>query len=252
MRLAERGILLFSSINDQAKVQTNVDLLAKSRAGVAESIGVLRPLLISEDAKFDGSNRDRRRGICADSVYRMGVFEGERDADARNSLRTAGYVQYDFFSTETGYSFLGTALGQKKILAVDGGFDKQGQYRSWSGNVASDTPVRHGDEVGVNFQYLHYDGEKMFLTIPDQNDLLLELAYYIHRVKFQPFAAVSSQNFGAAGSESKDLERYGSGANYYIRGQHLKWTLQYNRVVPRNSTAKPGNEMTMQLQLFYF
>lgn len=51
MRLAERGILLFSSINDQDKVQTNVDLLAKSRAGVAESIGVLRPFLISEDGR---------------------------------------------------------------------------------------------------------------------------------------------------------------------------------------------------------
>ena len=185
-------------------------------------------------------------------LYRMGMFEGERDADARNSLRTAGYLQYDFFSTETGYSFVGTALGQKKILAVDGGFDKQGRYRSWSGNVASDTPVRHGDEVGVNFQYIHYDGQQMFLAIPNQNDLLLELAYYLHRVKFQPFAAVSSQNFVGADAKSKDLERYGSGVNYYIRDQHLKWTLQYNRTVPRNSTTKPGNEMTMQLQLFYF
>jgi hypothetical protein len=194
------------------------------------------------------------RGFLLDDhlLYRMGMFDGERDSNARNSLRTAGYVQYDFFSTETGYSFVGTALGLKKILAVDGGFDKQGRYRSWSGNVASDTPVRHGDEVGVNFQYIHYDGENMFLTIPDQNDLLLELAYYIHRVKFQPFAAVSSQNFVAADSESKDLERYGSGVNYYIRGQHLKWTLQYNRIVPRNTATRPGNEMTMQLQLFYF
>lgn len=185
-------------------------------------------------------------------LYRLGAFEGERDAAARNSLRTAGYVQYDFFSTETGYSFVGTALGQKKILAVDGGFDKQGRYRSWSGNVASDTPVRHGDEIGVNFQYIHYDGASMFRTIPNQNDLLLELAYYIRCVKLQPFVAVSSQNFVAAGEQSKDVERYGSGINYYFRGQSLKWTLQYNRIVPRNATAKPGNEMTMQLQLFYF
>jgi len=194
------------------------------------------------------------RGFFLDDhlLYRMGMFDGERDANARNSLRTAGYVQYDFFSTETGYAFLGTALGQKKILAVDGGFDKQGRYRSWSGNVASDTPVHHGDEVGVNFQYIHYDGENMFLTIPNQNDLLLELAYYLHRVKFQPFVAVSSQNFVTSAEQSKDLERYGSGINYYIRGQHLKWTVQFNRIVPRNSTTRPSNEMTTQLQVFYF
>jgi len=185
-------------------------------------------------------------------LYRTGLFEGERDANARNSLRTAGYLQYDFFSTETGYAFLGTALGKKKILAVDGGFDKQGRYRSWSANIASDTPVRHGDEIGVNFQYIHYDGQKTFVAIPDQNNLLLELAYYAHKVKCQPFAAVSSQNFVAAETKSKDLERYGSGLHYYVRGQNLKWTLQFNRIVPRSSALKAGNEMTMELQLFYF
>ena len=185
-------------------------------------------------------------------LYRTGVYEGERGATAHNSLRTAGYVQYDFFDTETGYAFIGTALGKKRILAVDGGFDKQGAYRSWSANVASDTPVHGGDEIGVNLQYIHYDGQNKFLTIPNQNDLLLELAYYLHQVKFQPFVAVSSQNFVASDAKAKDLERYGSGVNYYIHGQNLKWTLQYNRIVPRNSTIKPGNEMTMQLQLFYF
>jgi hypothetical protein len=194
------------------------------------------------------------RGFFLDDhlLYRVGLFDGERDSNARNSLRTAGYVQYDFFSTETGYSFLGTALGKKKILAVDAGFDKQGSYRSWSANVASDTPVRHGDEVGVNVQYIHYDGENKFLTIPDQNDLLLELAYYLHRVKFQPFFAVSSENFVALSQHSKDAERYGTGVNYYVRGQNLKWTMQYNKVIPRNSPTKPSDEMTMQLQLFYF
>lgn len=185
-------------------------------------------------------------------LYRVGMFEGERDSNARNSLRTAGYVQYDFFDTETSYTFVGTALGLKKILAVDGGFDKQSTYRSWSSNVASDTPVRHGDEIGVNVQYIHYDGQTKFLAIPDQNDVLGELAYYIHRVKFQPFLAVSAQNFVAASETSKDLNRYGTGINYYIRGQNLKWTMQYNRIVPRNSTEKSGNEMTVQLQLFYF
>lgn len=185
-------------------------------------------------------------------LYRLGVFDGERDSNARDSLRTAGYMQYDFFSTETGYTFLGTALGKKKILAVHGGFDKQGSYRSWSGGVASDTPVRHGDEIGVNFQYIHYDGQDKFVSIGDQNDALLELAYYLHRVKFQPFLAVSSQNFVVPDMQSKDAERYGTGVNYYVRGQNLKWTLQVNRVFPRNSTTPPSNELTMQLQLYYF
>jgi hypothetical protein len=41
--------------------------------------------------------------------------------------------------------------------------------------------------------------------------------------------------------------------NYYVRGQNLKWTLQYNRLLPQNgSPLKASNEVTMQLQLFYF
>jgi hypothetical protein len=74
-------------------------------------------------------------------LYRLGLFDGERDSNARNS-RTDGYLQYDFFATEAGYAFLGTALGKKRILAVNSGFDEQGAYRSWSANIASDTPVR--------------------------------------------------------------------------------------------------------------
>jgi hypothetical protein len=185
-------------------------------------------------------------------TYRLGMFSGARDSSARNALRTAGYLQYDFLEPETGYAFVGTALGKKKILAVDGGFDKQGAYRSWSGNIASDTPVRGGDEVGVNFQYIHYDGRTRFLAIPNQNDLLLELAYYVHQAKLQPFFAVSSQDLVASSEKTPDVGRYGTGVHYYVRGQNLKWTLQYNRAVQRNTTAKPGNELIMQLQIFYF
>jgi hypothetical protein len=68
--------------------------------------------------------------------YRFGVFQGEREANARNSLRTSGYVQYDFFDSETGYTFAGRALGKKKILGLDAGFDAQGSYHGASANLA--------------------------------------------------------------------------------------------------------------------
>jgi hypothetical protein len=61
--------------------------------------------------------------------YRIGAFDGQRDANGHNSLRTTGYLQYDFFDRERGYLFSGTGLGKMKILAVDAGFDRQGSYR---------------------------------------------------------------------------------------------------------------------------
>jgi hypothetical protein len=185
--------------------------------------------------------------------YRIGEFQGERDANARDSLRTAGYLQYDFFATETDYVFAGTALGKKKILAVDVGADKQGSYRSLSANTAFDQPVHGGDEIGGQFQYLHYDGRTKFPSIADQNDWFVEGGYYLRRIKTQPFAKFESQNFVAAANATKDVHRAGAGLNVYVRGQNLKWTFQYNRLFPQNgSPLKPSNEFTMQLQVFYF
>jgi hypothetical protein len=184
--------------------------------------------------------------------YRWGLFDGERDSNGHNSLRTTGYLQYDFFSPEKVYVFTGTALGKQKILAVDGGIDRQGSYRAYSANVAAALPVRGGDEIGGQFQYIYYNGEQKFLTIPEQNDYLLEAAYYIHQAKVQPFAKFDSQNFVADENSAKDISRYGAGANYYIRGQNLKWTVQYQKALPRNSPLKPSNEFSVQLQVFYY
>jgi hypothetical protein len=194
-------------------------------------------------------------GFFADDrlLYRVGVFSGERDANAHNSLRTAGYVQYDFFSKEKGYLYTGTALGKQKILAIDAGFDKQSSYRGFSANIAADIPVNNGDEIAGQLQYYHYDGRTKFTAIPDQNDYLLEGAYYVHQAKVQPFLKYESQAFVLAANASKDINRFGLGANYYIRGQNLKWTCQYLRAMPQNgSTVKPTNEFTVQLQLFYY
>ncbi len=186
-------------------------------------------------------------------LYRVAALQGERDANARNSLRTAAYLQYDFFDTETGYTLAGTALGKQKILAVDVGVDSQGSYRGFSANVAMDQPVRGGDEIGGQFQFYHYDGRRKFAAIVDQNDWFVEGAYYLHRAKIQPFAKYDTQNFVAAANAVKDCRRVGGGLNYYIHGQNLKWTVQAMRAMPfHGSTIRPGNEFTMQMQLYYY
>lgn len=185
--------------------------------------------------------------------YRGGIFDGERDANGRNAPRPALYLQYDFLDREKEYAYAGTALGKRKILAIDVGGDKQGTYRSESANIASDTPIRGGDEIGFNYQYFHWDGRQKFTAIPDQNDQLVEAAYYVHKAKVQPFAKFETQNFVQGSNSTKDINRYGFGANYYLHGQNLKWTVQYTRALPQNgSTIRPSNEFTTQLQVFYF
>jgi hypothetical protein len=213
---------------------------------------------ISNSATYESALRDvgfQARGYFFNDrlQYRGGIFAGERDPNGRNAPRPALYLQYDFFDREKEYAYAGTALGKRKILAVDVGGDKQGSYRSWSANAACDRPVRGGDEIGLNFQMLHFDGRNKFLTIPDQNNYLAEAAYYIHKARVQPFAKFETQDDIAAINGIKDINRFGLGANYYIGGQNLKWTFQYLRALPQNgSPIRPSHELTMQLQVFYF
>ena len=153
------------------------------------------------------------KGFFADErlQYRV-AFDGERDANAHNSLRTAGYLQYDFFDREKGYLFTGTGLGKQKILAVDAGVDTQGSFRGYSANTAAAIPVNKGDEVAGQFQFFHYDGRTKFTAIPDQNDYLLEGGYYVHQAKVQPFVKYESQTFVTTANASKDINRFGLGA----------------------------------------
>ncbi len=186
-------------------------------------------------------------------LYRLGEFSGERDANGHNSPRTVGYLQYDFFAPEKSYLFSGTALGKQKILAVNAGFDKQSAYRGFSADTSAAIPVNHGDEAAAQFQFIHYDGRTKFPAIPDQNDYLVEAGYYVHQAKLQPFLKYEAQTFVATANASKDINRFGAGANYYIHGQNLKWTLQCLRAMPQNNPAlKASNEFTMQLQLMYW
>jgi hypothetical protein len=75
----------------------------------------------------------------------------------------------------------------------------------------------------------------------------------VHQVKVQPFFRHESQTFVTAANASKDVTRYGLGVDYYIQKQNLKWTAQYLRALPQNTTSlKASHEFTMQLQLMYW
>jgi len=184
--------------------------------------------------------------------YRAAVMQGVRDSASQNSLRTAGYLQYNFFETERGYVFAGTNLGKKKVLNVNGGVDVQKDYKAYSGDVFASIPVAKGDEIGGQVQWIHYDGGKFLATIPKQDDLLVEAAYYLSKAKVQPFLKYESQKFAYDADKAKDQERFGGGLNYYVSGQNFKISAQYLRIEPKSSAIKSTDQFSVQIQAFYF
>ena len=114
----------------------------------------------------------------------------------------------------------------------------QKDYKAYSGDVFASIPVAKGDEVGGQVQWIHYDGGTFLTTIPKQDDVLVEAAYYLSAAKVQPFLKYESQKFAYDVDKAKDQDRFGGGLNWYVSAQNFKITAQYLRVEPKSSTAE--------------
>jgi len=190
-------------------------------------------------------------------TYRTGVFEGYRQpavppaAGARNSLMFAGRVQYDVFDTEYAYSYPGTNLGKKKMLAFAGWYQAQNSYKGWGGDVFWDWPVMDGDAVTVEGDYMHYDGHNQIFndngtnnTLPEQYSVYSNAGYYFCQLKLQPFVRYEFLKYTEnVINDLKAAQRAGFGFNYYVFGQNFKIVPMYERVFPR---AEPTGHQVLE------
>jgi hypothetical protein len=188
--------------------------------------------------------------------YRAYVFSGARDPGVKNSFRYAGRVQYDFLDTETGYTYSGLNMGKKKIFAVGAGSDNQSTFHAYSADAFFDLPVTKADSVAGQAAWYHYDGETRFTALPRQNDYLGELGFYLGQLKLEPFVQYhkidpfSDQKAAPTGKTGQ--ERYQGGLSYFVYGHNFKFTGAFTRLVPQNKNVPCTNEITVQLQAYYF
>ena len=205
--------------------------------------------------------------------YRLAGFDGNRsptapqaaplgpEAGSRNPFRYAGRLQYDVFDTEKGdntaskYVYPGTFRGTKKILAIGGWGDGQGDYRAYGGDVFFDWPILK-DAVTLELDYSHFEGGNDFPTLAKQNDIYSEAGYYFDIVKLQPFVRYEKLNFSNESDKTKNQQRYMAGLNYYVYGQNLKITAAWERIVPKvqatTAAIKNTNHFVVQIQALYF
>ena len=103
-------------------------------------------------------------------------------------------------------------------------------------------------EVAVN----RYDGGTFIKALAKQNDYLVQFGYYLAAHKIQPFGKIEEQKFSVTSNPSKNVRRFAAGLNYYVSGQNFKITGQYTRITPRNHAIHSTNEVTVQLQAWYY
>jgi hypothetical protein len=195
------------------------------------------------DAGFQG------RGYFLDNhlEYRIGVFQGLRDTLSHNAFRYTGRVQYNVLETEDGFFYTGTYLGKKKILAIGGAFDAQEDYHGFDVDLFVDHPAGPGAVTG-QFSYNRFDGDVFLPTLPKQDDLQLELGYFLSRPKITPVLQYVQR--GVVDAASGDESRVSIGLNYWWAGHNANVKGAYTRINP--SGAKNQNEFTIQVQFFYY
>ena len=179
--------------------------------------------------------------------YRVGAFQGFRDAGSDNPFRYAGRLQYDLLGGETGYLYTAVSLGKRKTLAVGATFDWQRDFRAYDADVFFDHPLGPG-AVTCQFDYNHFDGGSRLTTLPKQNDVLVEAGYLINALKLTPLLQFARRDVvgGSAGNDTITSV----GANYWWAGLNANIKAAYTRISPNG--LQKQNEFTVQLQAFYF
>lgn len=179
--------------------------------------------------------------------YRVGVWQGNRDAASRQALRGTARLQYNFLDADTGVFYTGTSLGKKKILALGGGYDLQKDYKSMAADIYFDHPVGFG-AISGQVDWIRYDGGTFLPSLPKQDVLYGEAGFFISAAKLMPYGTFARKDL--AGTEVGDETRWSAGLAVFVAGHNFNIKAAYGKVEPK--LGKSADQFTVQMQAFYF
>lgn len=179
--------------------------------------------------------------------YRVGVWQGSRDAQSRQALRTTARLQYNFLDADTGFFYTGTSLGKKKIFAVGGGCDAQKDYKSYAADVYVDHPLGPG-AISGQIDWTRLDGGDFLKPLLKQDVIFGEVGYYLPKAKVMPYLSISSRDI--ASTDSGDETRWSVGLGYMAFGHNFNVKAAYGKIDPK--VGKSADQFTIQMQAFYF
>ena len=179
--------------------------------------------------------------------YRLGVFQGARDARSHRAFRYVGRAMYNFLDTEVGFFYPGTYVGKKKVVAAAAAFDTQQNYHAYDGDLYVDYPTGPG-AVTLQVDYNRFDGGTTLTTVPKQNDVLLELGYLITALKLTPVLQLVRRD--VVDTTRGDENRWSLGANYWWAAHNANVKVAFMRIDPTGAATQ--KEFTIQLQFFYY
>ena len=192
--------------------------------------------------------------FCDRLEYRSAILGGLRQPGVKNAPRFVERLQYNFFDTEVYAlpSHPGVYYGRKKILALGGSYDTQGDYRFASADLYMDFPVGVGSfESTIQYQYAN--GNAFLPALPEESTFQIEAGVFLKDVKLAPIARYEQKTFAGSANELKNENRYAIGLNFYPVPKYesnFNFKFWWQRVALKTGYAT--NQFTFQMQVYYF
>lgn len=194
--------------------------------------------------------------------YRLGVMEGvEGQANPGDALRLAGRVSLSLLDPETTWFNRGTYLGEKRVLALGLGFDRQGglvldatrrrTYRAWSADAFFDRPVGRG-ALTLEASYTDVESLPQGLAFAglgvgaDARHAYLQAGYLLPWPREPGRLLLYGRTEHVLVDAGDDASLPSVGLNYLVRGHDLKLTVDWSR---STRGARPASgALTLQAQ----
>lgn len=215
--------------------------------------------------------------------YRVDVMEGRTATTAAatapdSSFRFSGRAHVTLLDPEKDYGYKGTYLGKKKVLTAGAAFQYEPDvafadtvamadskdYKAWTADLFFEYPVEEVGTFTVSGAYEEIDLDDAFKGAnpdPDtiglngeKNGYYVKAGYLLPSLPLQFFGRYEKWNFASLDAIfDQEIQWYSVGANYYIREQKLKLTMEYSRTEfdVENATSRNFGTFVTQLQLWF-
>lgn len=247
-----------------------------------------RSLLIRAPMASDGT-RDKGVTLWGNLFdekfqYRINAMNGRNDSSStpESAFRYGGRVHLSLLDPEKEHGYKGTYLGAKKVLTLGAAYQMEDDvaywdavsetgsvdYEAWTADLFFECPIDGVGTFTFSGAYADYDLDEAYKSAnPDplaldlngeKNGGYVKAAYMLPNMPLQFFVRSESWSFARYNNVyDQEIDWYGGGINYYIRGQNLKLTLELSEAdfdqegTFSNVTTEDFTTFTASLQVIF-
>jgi hypothetical protein len=212
--------------------------------------------------------------------YRVDAMNGRNDSVSapKSQFRYSARAHLSLLDPESGYGYKGTYMGTKKVLTIGTAYQMESDvafsniaaqtavdYKAWTVDLFAEYPVEGLGTFTASGAYVDYDLDNAYqggvnadpLVIGlngEKNGYYVKAGYMLPNLPLQFFGRYENWSFAQLnGVIDQEIDWFGGGFNYYIRGQNLKLTMELSRT--EFDVVTPISEdfttFTTQLQLVF-